>query len=296
MHTVFALLCFVVVIHWLIFPYPSGLLHWHCGNLTIAPVPAKQPWWIWINTSCGFIMNDCITTTKQITTKPCAYFLGYTVYSCEAYIVGDDLSTVNWRYHACWWLGNSRIRIIIEHGTDTFYLRIGICSNRRLSWCLRAMTSLRYVEQKCLIQERINMSGWRLRFCDVIWVSDFLRSHNELHFDISRGRLNRKMSCQYKIPIMKIRRFHDSLIFMMKIPHFERPSLYWDGVQMAAAKARSEVRLCERTILHFLNVCGTEYKRAKCPTWSNFKFVTFDMHASALLCIAIEYRNGDILT
>ena len=79
MHTVFALLCFVVVIHWLIFPYPSGLLHWHCGNLTIAPVPAKQPWWIWINTLCEFIINDCITTTKQSTTKPCAYFLGYTV-------------------------------------------------------------------------------------------------------------------------------------------------------------------------------------------------------------------------
>ena len=81
MHTVFALLCFVVVIHWLVFPYPSGLLQWHCGNLTIAPMPAKQPWWIWINTSCEFIMNDCITTTKQSTTKPCAYFLGYTVYS-----------------------------------------------------------------------------------------------------------------------------------------------------------------------------------------------------------------------
>ena len=80
MHTIFALLCFVVVMHWLIIPYPSGLLHWHCGNLTIAPVPAKQPWWIWINTSCEFIMNDCITTTKQNTTKPCAYFLGYTVH------------------------------------------------------------------------------------------------------------------------------------------------------------------------------------------------------------------------
>ena len=79
MHTIFALLCFVVVIHWLIFPYPSGLLHSHCGNLTIAPVPAKQPWLIWINTSCEFIMNDCITTTKQSTTKPCAYLLGYTV-------------------------------------------------------------------------------------------------------------------------------------------------------------------------------------------------------------------------
>ena len=79
MHTVFALLCFVVVIHWLMFPYPLGLLHWHRGNLTIAPVPAKQPWWIWINTSCEFIINDCMTTTKQSTTKPCAYFLGYTV-------------------------------------------------------------------------------------------------------------------------------------------------------------------------------------------------------------------------
>ena len=81
MYTVFALLCFVVVKHWLISPYPSGLLHWHCGNLTIAPVPAKQPWWIWINTLCEFIMNDCTTTTKQSTTKPCAYFLGYTVAS-----------------------------------------------------------------------------------------------------------------------------------------------------------------------------------------------------------------------
>ena len=85
MHTVFALLCFVVVIHWLIFPYQSGLLHWHCGNLTIAPVPAKQPWWIWINTSCEFIMNDCITTTKQSTTKPCAYLLGYTVWERRFY-------------------------------------------------------------------------------------------------------------------------------------------------------------------------------------------------------------------
>ena len=82
MHTVFALLCFFVVIHWLIFPYPSGLLHWHRGNLTIAPVPAKQPWWIWINIWCEFIMNDCVTTTKQSTTKPCAYCLGYIVQTC----------------------------------------------------------------------------------------------------------------------------------------------------------------------------------------------------------------------
>ena len=76
MHMVFALLCFVVVIHWLIFQYPSSLLHWHCGNLTIAPVPAKQPWWIWINTLCEFIMNDFITTPKQSTTKTVCIFFG----------------------------------------------------------------------------------------------------------------------------------------------------------------------------------------------------------------------------
>ena len=56
-----------------LFPWTSHL------PLPVAPVPAKQPWWIWINTSCEFIMNDCITTTKQSTTKPCAYFLGFTV-------------------------------------------------------------------------------------------------------------------------------------------------------------------------------------------------------------------------
>ena len=93
MHTVTALLCFVVVIHWLIFPYPSGLLHWHCGNLTIAPVPAKQPWWIWINAWCEFIMNDCITTTKQRTTKPCAYFLGYIVCAKRSFMSPLDLNS-----------------------------------------------------------------------------------------------------------------------------------------------------------------------------------------------------------
>ena len=58
----------------------TSLALWQSNDLTIAPVPAKQPWWIWINTSCEFIMNDCITTIKQSTTKPCAYFLGYTVW------------------------------------------------------------------------------------------------------------------------------------------------------------------------------------------------------------------------
>ena len=32
---------------WLIYPYPSGLLHWHCGNHKIAPTTVKQPQRIW---------------------------------------------------------------------------------------------------------------------------------------------------------------------------------------------------------------------------------------------------------
>ena len=102
MHTVFALLCFVVVIHWLIFPYPYGLLHWHCGNLTIAPVPAMQPWWIWKNTSCEFIMNDSITTTKQSTTKPCAYFWGYTVFAYPYHNVNGGLTKPPLKWWDVW--------------------------------------------------------------------------------------------------------------------------------------------------------------------------------------------------
>ena len=59
LHTVFALLCFVVVIHWLIFPYPSGLLHWHCGNLTIAPGQS----------------NDCPSASKATLMNMDKYFM-----------------------------------------------------------------------------------------------------------------------------------------------------------------------------------------------------------------------------
>ena len=133
MHTVFALLCFVVVIHWLIFPYPSGLLHWHCGNLTIAPVPAKQPWWIWINTSCEFIMNDCITTTKQNTTKPCAYFLGYTVCSVPICLIVFYFCNKTWfDLKALGVISNSsRTEYFLW---NTYYTRLESCV---LSYCKR---------------------------------------------------------------------------------------------------------------------------------------------------------------
>ena len=62
----------------------TSLALWQSND---CPSASKQPWWIWINTLCEFIMNDCITTTKQSTTKPCAYFLGYTVYFLWIYKV-----------------------------------------------------------------------------------------------------------------------------------------------------------------------------------------------------------------
>ena len=60
----------------------TSLALWQSND---CPSASKQPWWIWINTSCEFIMDDYITTTKQSTMKPCAYFLGYTVqqFSCD---------------------------------------------------------------------------------------------------------------------------------------------------------------------------------------------------------------------
>ena len=64
----------------LLWLYIDWFSHIHQAYFTgTVAVPAKQPWWIWLNTSCEFIMNDSITTTKQSTTKPCAYFFGYTV-------------------------------------------------------------------------------------------------------------------------------------------------------------------------------------------------------------------------
>ena len=87
-------------------------------------------------TAAVLIVSSRPGTHFSYATCTCSY--STEVYSREAYIVGDDLSTVNWQYHACWWLGDGRIRIIIKHGTDPFYFRLGICSNRRLSWCLRA--------------------------------------------------------------------------------------------------------------------------------------------------------------
>ena len=44
-------------------------------------------------------MNDCITTTKQSTTKQCAYFLGYTVGPCGVQHILECIPTITHLYH-----------------------------------------------------------------------------------------------------------------------------------------------------------------------------------------------------
>ena len=38
---------------WFVDPNPSGLHHWHWGNLVIAPVPVKPSWRIWVKFVCN---------------------------------------------------------------------------------------------------------------------------------------------------------------------------------------------------------------------------------------------------
>ena len=175
MQTFFALLCFVVVIHWLIFPYPSGLLHWHCGNLTIAPVPAKQPWWIWIHTSCEFIMKDCITTTKQSTTKPCAYFLGYTVTTKNQstmkpgiYFMGYTVTYENsiryYIYISCFHVSCKRLNLCVQ---SKFCREAQVVAPGKIEWNFRYVIS------------RTDFSDWRLRH--LLWNCPYMNV-NGLHW------------------------------------------------------------------------------------------------------------------
>ena len=99
----------------------TSLALWQSND---CPSASKQPWWIWINTSCEFIMNDCITTTKQSTTKPCAYFLGYTVLAVWITMVMPNRMICLWNKYTCmrykYWFGHHLYYIGIESLYRTF--------------------------------------------------------------------------------------------------------------------------------------------------------------------------------
>ena len=53
-------------------------------------------------------------------------------------------------------------------------------------------------------------------------------------FNDAYVRLNINVpSYQYRIPMLKIRRSRDRIIFNMGIPFLERPSLYWNRAQVS---------------------------------------------------------------
>ena len=63
------------------FPISIRLTSLALGQSNDCPSANKATLMNMDKSSYEFIMNDCITTTKQSTTKPCAYFLGYTVHA-----------------------------------------------------------------------------------------------------------------------------------------------------------------------------------------------------------------------
>ena len=143
MHTVFALLCFVVVIHWLIFPYISGLLHWNFGNLTIAPVPAKQPWWIWINTSCEFHYERLHNHNKAKHNKTVCIFLGiYCKFVMKLMFHPQDILEY-WIEHIT--ISLSYIKFVFS--TRILYMRVPRVASDCpcVAWCHEFNTCLLYV-------------------------------------------------------------------------------------------------------------------------------------------------------
>ena len=69
------------------------------------------------------------------------------------------------------------------------------------------------------------------------------------------GRLNMKMSpTSIGIPMLKIRRSPDLLIFIMGIAYLERPALYRDGVQVSNSFVRSENNIFVNVLRSWLHL------------------------------------------
>ena len=77
MHMVCALYFIVFFFVHGFYLYPSCWLHWQQVSHMITPVLVQPPWKIWVYTSQKLTKANNITTTKQSTTEPCAYFMGY---------------------------------------------------------------------------------------------------------------------------------------------------------------------------------------------------------------------------
>ena len=92
MHTVL-LLCFVVVMQSFIMNSHEVFIHIHQGCFAGTGAIVRLPQCQWSKPDGYGKISQCITTTKQ---KPCAYFLGYTVFVWEimGYKISESVSFI----------------------------------------------------------------------------------------------------------------------------------------------------------------------------------------------------------
>ena len=77
----FVVLCFVVVMQSFMLNSHEVFIHIHQGCFAGTGAIVRLPQCQWSKPDGYGKISQCITTTKQSTTKPCAYFLGYTVFA-----------------------------------------------------------------------------------------------------------------------------------------------------------------------------------------------------------------------
>ena len=78
----FVVLCFVVVMQSFIMNLHEVFIHIHQGCFAGTGAIVRLPQCQWSKPDGYGKISQCITTTKHRKAKPCAYFLGYTVFVC----------------------------------------------------------------------------------------------------------------------------------------------------------------------------------------------------------------------
>ena len=94
-------------------------------------------------------MDDCITTTKQNTTKPCAYFLGYTVVRDNANVWRSLECAIELNVHYClynFWWGSAGHEVNVSYDTmlysSEWYELKRKCNRSDNRWSLKKAKSV----------------------------------------------------------------------------------------------------------------------------------------------------------
>ena len=95
----FVVLCFVVVMQSFIINSHEVFIHIHQGCFAGTGAIVRLPQCQWSKPDGYGKISQCITTTKHSKAKPCAYFLGYTVYGTEIVSYMDEVD-----FFVCFWV------------------------------------------------------------------------------------------------------------------------------------------------------------------------------------------------